>query len=278
MNNETNAVEVFNNEEFGSVRTTMIDGEPWFVAADVCEHFGVTNRNRVMQNIDAEDKGGTQIDTPGGMQTVTIVNESGLYAILFALQPSKARGVTEEYIEERQQKLRKFKRWITHDVIPTIRKTGSYLTGEDAAALKIIRAGDTLERSVAIAEYRDVVTAPYKQQIEEQKPKVEFADHVSASENSVDMGEFAKIVQKNGIKLGRNNLFSKLRELKILMDGNLPYQQYMNAGWFEVVEITYERSGTLYVSTKTLVTGKGQITLVRKLRKALAEESTRYIA
>ena len=162
MNNETNAVEVFNNEEFGSVRTTMIDGEPWFVAADVCEHFGVTNRNRVMQNIDAEDKGGTQIDTPGGMQTVTIVNESGLYAILFALQPSKARGVTEEYIEERQQKLRKFKRWITHDVIPTIRKTGSYLTGEDAAALKIIRASDTLERSVAIAEYRDVVTAPYK--------------------------------------------------------------------------------------------------------------------
>ena len=278
MNNETNAVEVFNNEEFGSVRTTMIDGEPWFVAADVCEHFGVTNRNRVMQNIDAEDKGGTQIDTPGGMQTVTIVNESGLYAILFALQPSKARGVTEEYIEERQQKLRKFKRWITHDVIPTIRKTGSYLTGEDAAALKIIRASDTLERSVAIAEYRDVVTAPYKQQIEEQKPKVEFADHVSASENSVDMGEFAKIVQKNGIKLGRNNLFNKLRELKILMDGNLPYQQYMNAGWFEVVEITYERSGTLYVSTKTLVTGKGQITLVRKLRKALAEESTRYIA
>jgi len=278
MNNETNAVEVFNNEEFGSVRTTMIDGEPWFVAADVCEHFGVTNRNRVMQNIDAEDKGGTQIDTPGGMQTVTIVNESGLYAILFALQPSKARGVTEEYIEERQQKLRKFKRWITHDVIPTIRKTGSYLTGEDAAALKIIRASDTLERSVAIAEYRDVVTAPYKQQIEEQKPKVEFADHVSASENSVDMGEFAKIVQKNGIKLGRNNLFNKLRELKILMDGNLPYQQYMNAGWFEVVESTYERSGTLYVSTKTLVTGKGQIALVRKLRKALAEESTRYIA
>lgn len=262
MNNETNAVEVFNNEEFGSVRTTMINGEPWFVAVDVCKALEIDAT--ATRRLDEDEKNTLRL-TQGtsGNPNVTVVNEYGLYSLILGSRKPEAKT---------------FKRWITHDVIPTIRKTGSYLTGEDAAALKIIRAGDTLERSVAIAEYRDVVTAPYKQQIEEQKPKVEFADHVSASENSVDMGEFAKIVQKNGIKLGRNNLFSKLRELKILMDGNLPYQQYMNAGWFEVVESTYERSGTLYVSTKTLVTGKGQIALVRKLRKALAEESTRYIA
>lgn len=262
MNNETNAVEVFNNEEFGSVRTTMINGEPWFVAVDVCKALEIDAT--ATRRLDEDEKNTLRL-TQGtsGNPNVTVVNEYGLYSLILGSRKPEAKT---------------FKRWITHDVIPTIRKTGSYLTGEDAAALKIIRAGDTLERSVAIAEYRDVVTAPYKQQIEEQKPKVEFADHVSASENSVDMGEFAKIVQKNGIKLGRNNLFSKLRELKILMDGNLPYQQYMNAGWFEVVESTYERSGTLYVSTKTLVTGKGRIALVRKLRKALAEESTRYIA
>lgn len=262
MNNETNAVEVFNNEEFGSVRTTMINGEPWFVAVDVCKALEIDAT--ATRRLDEDEKNTLRL-TQGtsGNPNVTVVNEYGLYSLILGSRKPEAKT---------------FKRWITHDVIPTIRKTGSYLTGEDAAALKIIRAGDTLERSVAIAEYRDVVTAPYKQQIEEQKPKVEFADHVSASENSVDMGEFAKIVQKNGIKLGRNNLFSKLRELKILMDGNLPYQQYMNAGWFEVVESTYERSGTLYVSTKTLVTGKGQIALVRTLRKALAEESTRYIA
>lgn len=262
MNNETNAIEVFNNEEFGSVRTTMINGEPWFVAVDVCKALEIDAT--ATRRLDEDEKNTLRL-TQGtsGNPNVTVVNEYGLYSLILGSRKPEAKT---------------FKRWITHDVIPTIRKTGSYLTGEDAAALKIIRAGDTLERSVAIAEYRDVVTAPYKQQIEEQKPKVEFADHVSASENSVDMGEFAKIVQKNGIKLGRKNLFSKLRELKILMDGNLPYQQYMNAGWFEVVESTYERSGTLYVSTKTLVTGKGQIALVRKLRKALAEESTRYIA
>ena len=266
--NTSNAVEVFNNEEFGSVRTTMINGEPWFVAVDVCKALEISNPTMALDRLDPDEKMTLSLTEGhsgqrGGAQQVNIVNEPGLYVLV---------------IGSRKPEAKTFRRWITHDVIPTIRKTGSYLTGEDAAALKIIRAGDTLERSVAIAEYRDVVTAPYKQQIEEQKPKVEFADHVSASENSVDMGEFAKIVQKNGIKLGRNNPFSKLRELKILMDGNLPYQQYMNAGWFEVVESTYERSGTLYVSPKTLVTGKGQIALVRKLRKALAEESTRYIA
>lgn len=262
MSNETNAVEVFNNEEFGSVRTTMINGESWFVAVDVCKALEIDAT--ATRRLDEDEKNTLRL-TQGtsGNPNVTVVNEYGLYSLILGSRKPEAKT---------------FKRWITHDVIPTIRKTGSYLTSEDAAALKIIRACDTMERSVAIAEYRDVVTAPYKQQIEEQKPKVEFADHVSASENSVDMGEFAKIAQKNGITLGRNNLFKKLRELKILMDGNLPYQQYMNAGWFEVVESTYERSGALYVSTKTLVTGKGQIALVRKLRKALAEESTRYIA
>ena len=108
-----NKIEVFKNEQFGEVRTILIGGDPWFVVADVCAYFGVANRNRIMQNVDAEDKGGTQMDTPGGVQTVAIVNESGLYSVLFALQPTKARGVSKEHIEERQKKLHDFKRWIT---------------------------------------------------------------------------------------------------------------------------------------------------------------------
>lgn len=125
-----NELTVFNNEEFGEIRTITIDGEPWFVAADVCVYFGVSNRNRIMQSVDAEDKGGTQMDTPGGVQTVAIVNESGLYSVLFALQPNKARGVSKAYIEDRQDKLHRFKRWVTHDILPTIRKTGGYMTDE----------------------------------------------------------------------------------------------------------------------------------------------------
>lgn len=126
-----NELKIFENSEFGSVRVVMKNEEPWFVVSDVCKYFGVSNRNRVMQSVDPEDKGGTQMDTPGGKQDVAVVNESGLYSVLFALQPSKARGVTDDYIEERQKKLRKFKRWVTSEVLPSIRKHGGYLYGQE---------------------------------------------------------------------------------------------------------------------------------------------------
>jgi prophage antirepressor-like protein len=258
MNNETNAVEVFNNEEFGSVRTTIINGEPWFVAVDVCKALEIDAT--ATRRLDEDEKSTlrlTQTSSNGTEQgrDVTAISESGLYSLVLGSRKPEAKA---------------FKRWITHDVIPTIRKTGGYIHGADEMSNEEI-----LSHALIIAQN---VIQEKERRLKEQEPKVEFADHVAASENAIDMGEFAKIAQKNGITLGRNNLFKKLRELKILMDGNLPYQQYMNAGWFEVVESAYERSGTLYVSTKTLVTGKGQIALVRKLRKALAEESTRYIA
>ena len=108
------------------MRTVTKDGEPWFVLKDVCTSFGETNYRRVSARLDEDEKGVSQIDTPGGNQSMTIVNESGLYAALFAMQPEKARGVTEEYVEKRQQQLKSFKRWITHEAIPSIRKTGSY--------------------------------------------------------------------------------------------------------------------------------------------------------
>ena len=121
-----NDLQVFENPDFGQVRTVTKDGEPWFVLKDVCTSFGETNYRRVSARLDEDEKGVSQIDTPGGNQSMTIVNESGLYAALFAMQPEKARCVTEEYVEKRQQQLKSFKRWITHEVIPSIRKTGSY--------------------------------------------------------------------------------------------------------------------------------------------------------
>lgn len=125
-------LQVFTNETFGEVRTVMKNDEPWFVASDVCEFFGVTNRNRVLQNLDEDEKGGTQIDTPGGIQTMTVISEAGLYSLLFYLQPTKARGLSDEQVAERCELLRKYKRWITHEVIPAIRKNGAYLTPETA--------------------------------------------------------------------------------------------------------------------------------------------------
>lgn len=128
-----NKVTVFENEKFGTVRTVVINDEPWFVVADVCNYFGVTNRNRLMKELDEDEKGGTQMNTPGGNQMVSIVNEAGLYSLLFAMQPKKARGVSDEYIEERCSQLKAFKRWVTHEVIPSIRKHGMYAT-EDLIA------------------------------------------------------------------------------------------------------------------------------------------------
>ena len=121
-----NNLKVFSYEE-KEVRTVLIDGEPWWVAKDICDVFGETNRNRAMQSLDEDEKGYTQMNTPGGNQQLAIVNESGLYALLFAMQPTKARGVSDEYIAERQAVLKKFKKWVTSEVLPSIRKHGAYI-------------------------------------------------------------------------------------------------------------------------------------------------------
>lgn len=132
MMDNRNALQIFKNEEFGSIRTFVKNGEYWFVGRDVCNAFQDKNPNRSIGRIDDCDKHSLKIkDSLGREQTVTVINESGLYALLFAMQPQKAHnhGVSDEYpieIKERIEKLRRFKKWVTHDVLPTLRKTGSY--------------------------------------------------------------------------------------------------------------------------------------------------------
>lgn len=132
MMDNRNVLQIFKNEEFGSIRTFAKNGEYWFVGRDVCNAFQDKNPNRSIGRIDDCDKRSLKIkDSLGREQTVTVINESGLYALLFAMQPQKAHnhGVSDEYpieIKERIEKLRRFKRWVTHDVLPTLRKNGSY--------------------------------------------------------------------------------------------------------------------------------------------------------
>lgn len=128
-----NGIEVFENPIFGQIRMAMVDDEPWFVGKDICEVFGDTNYRRSLSNIDDSDKGVSQIDTPGGKQRMTVVNESGLYSLLFQMQPQKAKGVSQNdsLINERKEKLHKFKRWVTSEVLPTIRKTGGYVNNDE---------------------------------------------------------------------------------------------------------------------------------------------------
>lgn len=267
-----NELKIFNYQQ-NEIRTVTINNEPWWVAKDVCEVFGETNYRRSIQCLDDDEKGVSQIETPGGKQNMTILNEPGLYSLLFAMQPSKARGVTEEYILEREQSLKQFKRWVTHEVIPSIRKHGMYAKDEllDNPDLLIQVATQLKEEK----EKRKLLEA----KVELDKPKVVFADSVAVSKTSILVGELAKILKQNGINIGQNRLFEKLRQEGFLIkrkgtDYNMPTQKAMDLELFEIKETSVTHSdGHVTVSKTTKVTGRGQIYFINKYTSGYSVEA-----
>lgn len=249
-------MQIFKNEQFGEIRTAVIDGEPWFVVADVCAYFGVANRNRIMQNVDAEDKGGTQMNTPGGVQTVAIVNESGLYAVLFALQPTKARGVSKEHIEERQKKLHDFKRWITHEVIPSIRKNGGYIAGQETMSDVELMARALIVAQNVIEEKNRQISGLTEENLL-MKPKAEYFDDLVDRKLLTNFRDTAKefhIGQKRFIAFLTDNGYA-YRDAKGRI---LPHQKHVDAGLFEMKECRSERSR--WAGMQTLITPRGRET------------------
>jgi len=241
-----NELQVFKNQEFGSVRTLMINSEPWLVGKDVAEVLGYKNtRDALSKHVDDEDKGVAKCDTLGGTQNIAIINESGLYSLI---------------ISSKLESAKKFKRWVTSEVLPTLRKTGQYqvkeLSGQELMAKALIEA-----QSVLAA--KDKV-------IEEMKPKVVFADAVATSHTSILVGELAKILKQNGIDMGQKRLFAWLREKGYLIkrqgtDYNMPTQKAMELGLFEIKEGSYVNGSGVNITTKTpKVTGKGQQYFINK--------------
>lgn len=247
-----NNIQIFNNEEFGEVRTVMVSDEPWFVAADVCKALELSNPTVAVSRLDEDERAKFNLGRQG---EGTIVNEAGLYSLILGSRKPEAKV---------------FKWWITHDVIPAIRKTGGYIQGEESMS-----DDDLIARALVMAqkkiELREQQLKEKDAQLELQKPKVDFADHVTDSDNAIDMGTFAKYAQKQGITMGRNTLFKWLRDQGVLMDNNVPYQRYLNAGWFKVIELTYNTGSGQYTNPKTLVTGKGQVALINYIRKNCKE-------
>lgn len=247
-----NNIQIFNNEEFGEVRTVMVSDEPWFVAADVCKALELSNPTVAVSRLDEDERAKFNLGRQG---EGTIVNEAGLYSLILGSRKPEAKV---------------FKRWITHDVIPAIRKTGGYIQGEESMS-----DDDLIARALVMAqkkiELREQQLKEKDAQLELQKPKVDFADHVTDSDNAIDMGTFAKYAQKQGITMGRNTLFKWLRDQGVLMDNNVPYQRYLNAGWFRVIENIYNTGSGQYTAPKTLVTGKGQVALINYIRKNCKE-------
>lgn len=243
-----NELQVFKNQEFGSVRTLTINDEPWFVGKDVAEILGYSNpRDAISKHVDSEDKNSVAIrdGITRGNPNQTVINESGLYCLVLSSKLPSAK---------------KFKRWVTSEVLPALRKTGQYqvkeLSGQELMAKALIEA-----QSVLAA--KDKV-------IEEMKPKALFADAVTASHTSILVGELAKILKQNGIEMGQKRLFAWLRENGFLIkrkgtDYNMPTQKAMDLGLFEIKEGSYVNGSGVNITTKTpKVTGKGQQYFINK--------------
>lgn len=255
-------IQIFNNPEFGEIRTIDQNGEPWFVLKDVCESFGEQNYRRVSARLDEEEKGVSQIATPGGMQNMTVVSEAGLYSTLFAMQPEKARGVDESYIAKRQEQLKRFRKWVTSEVLPSIRKNGGYiarqeqLTPEELMAKALLVANKTLaDREARICE----LTAQNSQlTVEKQimQPKAEYFDELVDRNLLTNFRETAKEL---GIK--PRAFVAWLLEKKFLyrdQKGKLLPREDKNSGLFEVKEAKNDK--TQWSGVQTLITPKGRET------------------
>lgn len=235
-----NELQVFNNAMFGNVRIILQDNEPWFVAKDVCDCLSINDTSKAVSRLDNDEKGTNLIPTLGGNQNLWTVNEYGLYSLVMSSRKPEAK---------------EFKRWVTHEVLPSIRKYGSY-------NMDIPR---TLPDALKL--YANEIEAHNKTKalLEEQKPKVLFADAVNASHTSILVGDLAKLLRQNGLDIGQNRLFEKLRQEGYLIKQkgesyNMPTQRSMDMKLFEVKESTFTNpDGSTHITKTPKVTGKGQI-------------------
>lgn len=227
------------------VRTIIRDGEPWFVAKDVCEVFSDTNYRRSVARLDDDEKGVSPVSTPGGVQEMTVINEAGLYSLLFHMQPQKKSHMSHEQYEQRVQALKKFKRWVTHEVLPSIRKTGTYSVTQYRLPQTYAEALRMLADEVEEHERT-------KKQLSIAAPKAEMYDVALSAKNAQSMSIVAKT-----LGWGRNRLFAFLRDKGVLRHNNEPYQEYVERGYFVVRQVPISRSSGVQNKPQTLVTAKG---------------------
>ena len=249
-----NEVQIFESEEFGSVRTIMICGELVFVANDIAKILGYSNpRDAINKHVDDEDKGVAECDTPGGVQRLAVINESGMYSLVLSSKLPNAK---------------KFKRWITSEVIPSIRKNGGYIAGQETLSDEELMAKAVLVAQKKIAE-RDKIIEQQNKKIEADKPKTIFADAVSTSKTSILIGDLAKLICQNGHQIGQKRLFQWMRDhgylMKVGASYNMPTQRYMEQGLFEVKERSIQNpDGSVRITKTTAITGKGQLYFINK--------------
>lgn len=242
-----NNIQLFNSPEFGQIRTITDNDGIYFVGKDVAQALGYSNqRDALARHVDEEDKGVVKRDTPGGVQDVVTINESGLYSLVLSSKLPSAK---------------RFKRWVTSEVLPALRRQGGYMlananeTPEQIMARALKIADEALKRKDAL--------------IEEMKPKAMFADAVGASDNTCLVGELAKMLRQNGVDIGANRLFKRLRNEGFLgkygSNYNVPTQRSMELGLFRIKETTIQHSdGHVTLQRTPKCTGKGQCYFMKR--------------
>ncbi len=257
-----NPITVFKNPEFGEVRTAVINNKPYFVSKDIAQALGYENPQKaVRDHVDLEDKVMGErnvtpsiIDNLGRVQYPIFINESGLYSLILSSQLPTAK---------------KFKHWVTSEVIPSIRKNGGYIANQEH-----LTDDELLTRAVLVAQKkiaeRDERIKALETESEIMKPKALFADCVAASDSTILIGELAKILKANGVDIGQNRLFAWMRDNNYLIkrpgtDYNMPTQRSMELSLFKIKETTINKpDGSVAISKTVKVTGKGQTYFVNK--------------
>lgn len=253
-----NELRVFENTEFGSIRTLEINNESWFVGKDVAEILGYERPTKaVADRVDCEDRDEIPIqDSIGRMQKTPIINESGLYSLVLSSKLPTAK---------------KFKRWVTSEVLPAIRKTGGYVNDDEMFVQTYLPFAD--EQTKALFRTTLETVRQLNSKIEQDKPKVLFANAVETADTSILVGDLAKIIKQNGVDIGQKRLFNWLRENGYLIKSgnskNMPTQKSMDMKLFEIKERTISNpDGSVRITKTTKVTGKGQRYFISKFLSA----------
>lgn len=249
-----NELNIFNNSEFGEIRTVVENGEPMFCLADVCKALEITHVTDVKNRLNKDGVASTEvIDRIGRKQTATFINESNLYKTIF---------------QSRKESAERFTEWVTGEILPSIRKNGGYISGQETLSDDELLAKALMVAQNKIAE-RDRIIAEKQSRIEQMKPKAIFADAVSASHTSILIGDLAKLICQNGYQIGQKRLFQWMRDNGYLMkhgsSKNMPKQKYVENGLFEIKESNVQNpDGSVRITRTTKVSGRGQIYFVNK--------------
>lgn len=241
-----NELQIFKNAEFGQIRTVEINGQPYFMASDVARALGYTNPSRSAKDHCKNLIKRCTTDSVGREQESLFIPESDIYRLI---------------IKSKLPSAERFEKWLMEEVLPSIRKTGGYIAGQETMTDAELMAKALLVANKQI-EQRN-------KQIEEMQPKAIFADAVSASKTSILIGDLAKIICQNGIQIGQKRLFEWLRQNGYLIKSgaskNMPMQRYVEQGLFEVKESNVcNPDGSVRVTKTTKITGKGQLYFINK--------------